>query len=132
MSDDNPDERSLTEIARDDAQMLYAGALDSGNISSFTDDEEAPAYAICFIENSNGEHGWVVIVARGQSWEGLEIDVGGIFDSKMSAERYVGGRLLEDEEEYEKRMAGDSEDDESEDDESADEGPEVEGPEDQG
>ncbi len=127
MSDDNPDERSLMEIARDDAQMLYAGALDSGNISSFTDDEEAPAYAICFIENSNGEHGWVVIVARGQSWEGLEIDVGGIFDSKMSAERYVGGRLLEDEEEYEKRMAGDSEDDES-----ADEEPEVEGPEDQG
>jgi len=115
MSDDEPDERSLTETARNDAEMLYASALDSGNISSFTDDVEAPAYAICFIENSKGEHGWVVVVARGQSWEGLEIDVGGIFDSKMKAERYVGGRLIEDEEEYEKRMA---KDDDSEDEES--------------
>ena len=123
MPDDEsePDERSLEEIASDDAEMLYASALDSGRVSSFTDDEEAPAYAICFIENSKGEEGWAVIVARGHSWEGLRIEVGGVFNSMKKAERYVGGRLIEDEEEYERRMAEENGDEESEDAENEDE-----------
>ena len=109
---DEPDNRTLPEIARDDAESMYAQALDSGEVSKFEDDEDAPAYAICFIENAKGERGWAVVVGRGHSWEGLRIGVGGVFDSRRKAARYVSTRIAEDEEEYLERISEDDEGDE--------------------
>lgn len=111
----DPDERSLKEIARDDAEMLYAEALDSGNIASVEEDENAPAYAVCFIENANGERGWVVIIARGHSWEGLRVRAGGIFDSEKKAWRHVRECVARDREDYEERMEEEEEEEDEED-----------------
>jgi len=112
---DEPDTRSLSEIASEDAEALYAAALDSGDVRSFEEDEEAPAYACCFIENAKGEKGWAVIVARGFSWEGLEIDVAKVFKSEKKADDYIWGRICDDEDEYRKRMEEEEEEDGEED-----------------
>lgn len=102
-----PDERPLREIASDDAEMLYAEALDSGNVASVEEDEDAAAYAVCLIENAKGERGWVVIIARGHSWEGLRVRAGSIFDTEKKAWRHVSDCVAKDREEYEARMGED-------------------------
>lgn len=98
------DDRPLMQIARANADELYAAALDSGPVRSFEEDEDAPAYAVCFVENAKGEKGWAVIVARGHSWEGLRIGVAEVFETLAAARRHVDTRLAEDEVKYRKRI----------------------------
>ena len=114
--DEGPGERidaPLILIARGYADELYEAALDTGDVRSFEEDEDAPAYAICFVENAKGEKGWAVVVARGHSWEGLRIGAAEVFGTPAAARRYVDKRLAEDEADYRERIGErDEEDDE--------------------
>ena len=100
----------LILIARGNADELYEAALDSGDVRSFEEDEEAPAYAVCFVENAKGEKGWAVVVARGHSWEGLRIGVAEVFGTPAAARRHVDKRLAADEAEYHERIGEGDED----------------------
>ena len=116
MSDDEIDgeNRPLWEIAQDDVASLYERALDSGRVSTFEEDEDAPAYALCFLENSKGEKGWVIITAQGHSWEGLRYDVSEIFEKRKEAEGEIASRLCDDEDRYNERREEENEEEEEE------------------
>ena len=98
-----PDERTLEEIADNDAPFLFQQALESDRLMKFEDDIEAPAYALCHLENSQGDKGWVVIIGTGSSWEGIEYSASRIFKTRKAAMKEIDDRMADDEEAYEQR-----------------------------
>ena len=115
--DGDIDDRSLSEIVDDDTQYLYERALDQGDVMTFDEDPEAAAHAVCEVENGLGDRGWVVISARGSSWEGLRYDTSGVFDTEDKARECQESRYAEDEEEYNKRMDEEEEEEDEEEEE---------------
>jgi hypothetical protein len=99
------DARPLAEIARSSMADLYRRALRYGAVSKFEEDDDAPAHAVCFVSNSLGEHGWVVVTAGGYSWEGLDFEVSEVFPTPEQATRQMHCNIATDEFNFEERMA---------------------------
>ncbi len=100
---DEVDARPLEQIARVDVESLYERALDSGAVRSFEEDEDAPAYAICPIENGVGDKGWVVLSVTGSSWEGLSYSVHDVYEHRADADDFVRRSIAADRKRYRKR-----------------------------
>ncbi len=120
---DEVDARSISDIASDDTDEIYASAFDSGDIETFDCEvEDACAHAVCPIENEIGCRGWAVISAKGHSWEGISCWLDDVFATKEAAFSLRSSLLDADQEEWDEENREEEEEEEEESEDNEDEG----------